>query len=80
VTRRPPAGRRAPRLGPDQRLAGHITRLGRFRAIDPKSPRPLPSLARVLGVAGWAILTAESLRRARRAVRAERDSAQAPPA
>ncbi len=69
---RAPAGagaRRAPRLGPQTRIAPHITRRGRFRKVDPSKGRPLPSLAMLLGVVGWAALVAESLRRAWKAAR-----------
>ena len=64
-------GRRAPRLGPDQLIAPHITRLGRFVQLDPRKPRPLPSFTKVLGVVGWAVFVEETLRRARRQVRQE---------
>jgi hypothetical protein len=69
--------RRAPRLGPDERIAGYVTRRGRFRRIDPARGRPLPGTARVLGAAAWALLLTESFRRARRAVRASRDGEMA---
>lgn len=55
---------RAPRLGPDDRIAPYVTRTGRFRAMDPLKTRPLPSLPRVLGAVGWALLVEECLRRA----------------
>lgn len=61
--------RRAPRLGPDDRLASHLTRRGRFRKIDPRKARPLPKAARILATVGWAVLVEESLRRAYRSVR-----------
>ena len=64
------APRRAPRLGPDELIAGHFTRLGRFRSIDPTKPRKLPSFSRVLGALGWAVLLEESVRRARKAEKA----------
>jgi hypothetical protein len=60
---------RAPRLSPDERIAPYITRVGRFRRIDPGTGRPLPSVAAMLARIGWAALVAESLRRARRASR-----------
>ncbi len=63
------AGRRAPRLGPDERIASRITRVGRFRAIDPRRGRPLPTLSKVLAFVGWAVLLEESFRRSRRAAR-----------
>lgn len=66
-----PMGRRAPRLGPDELLAPHITRLGRFRRIDPTKPAKLPAVSRVLGVVAWALLLEESVRRARRATQGE---------
>ena len=59
--------RRAPRLGPDELIADHITRLGRFRKRDPRKARELPGCARVLGAIAWAAFLAELLRRARRA-------------
>jgi hypothetical protein len=55
---------RAPRLRPDQHLADSITRVGRFARIDPLTGRDLPRLIHVAGVVGWAVLTAESFRRA----------------
>ena len=60
----PRGGRRAPRLGPDERIAAHITRTGRFRAVDPTKGRPLPGIVRVLGALGWVVLLGESFRRA----------------
>jgi len=60
---------RAPRLRPDERIAPYITRRGRFRRMDPRRTRSLPRLARVLGVLGWAVLLAESFRRAVSAAR-----------
>ena len=62
-----PSGRRAPRLGPDELIAPHITRLGRFRAINPTKARKLPGFSKFLGVVGWAVLLEESYRRARKA-------------
>jgi hypothetical protein len=59
------SARRAPRLSHAERIAPYLTRLGRFRRIDPSRPRPLPRFARVLGTVGWAVLLEESLRRAR---------------
>jgi hypothetical protein len=56
--------RRAPRLAPDQRIAGHMTRVGRFRRIDPGTPQRPPTLSALLGRLGWAVLVEESLRRA----------------
>jgi hypothetical protein len=53
-------------LGPDEFIAGHITRLGRFAKKDPRKSQPLPGCARVLGVIAWAGFLAEMLRRARR--------------
>jgi len=58
-------GRRAPRLAPDDRLAPHLTRVGRFRAIDPSRGRPLPGLPAVLAFVGWGAMLAVSFRRAR---------------
>lgn len=57
--------RRAPRLGPDERIARHMTRAGRFAKIDPQESKPVPSAAKILGVLGWMALTVESIRRAR---------------
>lgn len=56
--------RRAPRLGGDERLAGRITRVGRFAKLDPGRGRPLPGPAKVLGALAWAVLVEESFRRA----------------
>ncbi len=60
-------GQRAPRLDPDDSIARHMTRVGRFRTIDPTKPGDLPHASRVIGVVAWAALLTESLRRARRA-------------
>ena len=65
-----PSTRRAPRLGPDDLIAPHITRLGRFRKINPIKPRKLPGFSKFLGVVGWAVLVEESFRRARKAEKA----------
>jgi hypothetical protein len=62
--------RRAPRLGPDERIAPHLTRGGRFSRVDPLKVPERPTIPRILGVVGWAVLTVESLRRARAVVRA----------
>ncbi len=62
-------GRRAPRLGPDDLLAPHMTRVGRFRKVDPTRPGRVPGPAAVLGGIAWAVLLFESFRRARRTVR-----------
>ncbi|HVL98539.1 MAG TPA: hypothetical protein VM324_04520 [Egibacteraceae bacterium] len=67
------ARRRAPRLGPEDRIAPHIARTGRFRKVDPLSPRELPPFSRLLAGIGWAILVEESLRRAYRSVRSARN-------
>lgn len=64
-------GSGAPRLGPDELIAPHFTRLGRFRAINPLKARKLPSISKVLGVVGWAVLVEESVRRARKAHKVE---------
>lgn len=63
------AASRAPRLRPDQRIAAHVTRAGRFRAIDPAKPKRPPTFWALLGRAGWAVLVEESLRRARNRAR-----------
>ncbi|MGH8887055.1 MAG: hypothetical protein ACRDYX_18165 [Egibacteraceae bacterium] len=68
----PSPGPRAPRLRPDERIAPYVTRLGRFRRVDPRRTRSLPSLAQVMGVLGWAVLLGESFRRAVFAARAQR--------
>jgi hypothetical protein len=65
----PRPARRAPRLSPDQRIAPHITRRGRFLRVDPLQDRALPSVWRVLGVLGWAVLLEETMRRGRKRVR-----------
>ncbi|HWB72681.1 MAG TPA: hypothetical protein VG452_10725 [Egibacteraceae bacterium] len=62
---RPARGRRAPRLGPGERIAPHLTRVGRFRALDPLQARPLPAWPRLAGALVWALLVEECLRRAR---------------
>ncbi len=69
--RSPGGTRRAPKLGPDEFIAPHITRLGRFRKVNPLKPRPLPSVSRVLGAVGWAVFLEETLRRARKASKME---------
>jgi hypothetical protein len=71
MSRRSPTLRRAPRLGPDELIAPHITRLGRFRSINPTKARKLPGFSKVLGIVGWAVLVEESFRRARRAAKAD---------
>ena len=60
---------RAPRLSPDQLIAPHITRVGRFRKVDPTTSRPLPGCAKIVGVVVWAAFVAEIVRRAWRASR-----------
>lgn len=72
-----PSGSRAPRLAPEQRIAAHITRVGRFRALDPARPKQPPSLGALLGRAGWALLVGESLRRAWRRSRTAGGAADA---
>ena len=59
--------RRAPRLGPDELIAFHITRLGRFRKINPTKAQKLPGFSKFLGFVGWVVLLEESFRRARKA-------------
>ena len=71
---------RAPRLGPDQRIAGHVTRVGRFRRIDPSKGRQGPSRWALLGRLGWALLVAGSLRRAWRATQVPPAGEALPPA
>lgn len=61
------SSRRAPRLEPDERLAPYVTRVGRFRRVEPLRAPPLPKPSRVVAVLGWALLLAESMRRARAA-------------
>lgn len=63
-------GRRAPRLGPGERIAPHLTRVGRFRTLDPLQTRPLPPWPRLAGTLVWALLVEECLRRARVRARA----------
>ena len=75
MSRRRAAPRRAPRLEHDELIASHITRIGRFRKIDPTKPRKLPKFSRVVGAIGWAVLLEESLRRARMADRAAAEAA-----
>lgn len=70
MTSRRGAVRRAPRLGADELIAAHFTRLGRFRAVNPLKPKKLPSFSKFLGVIGWAVLVEESMRRARKAHKA----------
>jgi hypothetical protein len=60
----PPGTPRAPRLEPGEHIAPFITRRGRFRRVDPEQSRPLPSAARIVGAIAWALVLAESLRRA----------------
>lgn len=55
---------RAPRLRPDQRIAAHISRTGRFVDIDPSRGKPLPGWVRWVGFAGWLAFCAETARRA----------------
>ena len=62
--------RAAPRLGPDELIAPHITRLGRFRTINPTKARPLPRFTQIVAVLGWVALIEETFRRARRLDRA----------
>ena len=71
MSRRRAAARRAPRLGPDDLIATHFTRVGRFRKVDPTKPKTLPSFSRILGAVGWAVLMEESVRRARKAAKAD---------
>lgn len=61
--------RRAPHLRPDERLAGRITRIGRFARIDPRRGRPPPSFSSLLAFTAWAVLLEESFRRAVKAHR-----------
>jgi hypothetical protein len=71
VSRRSTRTPRAPKLGPDEFIAPHITRIGRFRKVNPLKPRPLPSFSRILGAVGWALFLEETLRRARKATKAD---------
>lgn len=71
------SARRAPRLRPDEHLAPHITRRGRFRRIDPLTPRKLPSVGRIVAAGAWGLLLEESLRRAYRAVWGPREEQEA---
>lgn len=72
--------RRAPRLGPDELIAPHITRLGRFRTMNPTKPRKLPGVSKFLGFVGWVVLLEESFRRAREASSPAQGVPDAPPA
>ena len=63
--------RRAPRLSPDQLIASHITRRGRFAKLDPRKARRLPSFTKVAGAIAWGVFLEEAFRRARRAERQE---------
>jgi hypothetical protein len=56
--------RRAPRLGPQDRIAPLMTRTGRWRQIDPLRPQPLPGVAKLVATVAWVVLVEESLRRA----------------
>ena len=62
--------RRAPRLSADELIAPHITRLGRFRKINPTKARPLPRFTQIVAFLGWVALVEEAFRRARRLDRA----------
>ena len=62
-------GRRAPRLRHDERLAPYLTRVGRFRRIDPTATGGI-AWVRLLGVLWWAALLEESFRRGRKAAAA----------
>jgi hypothetical protein len=68
--------RRAPRLRPEERIAPYITRVGRFRRVDPGRARPLPRPAQILGVLGWAVLLGDSFRRAISAARSQADKSE----
>ena len=63
--------RRAPRLRADEHIGAHFTRVGRFRKVDTAAHRELPRVSRLLAALGWAVLLAESLRRAYRQVGGE---------
>lgn len=57
----------APRLRPDQHIAGLVTRQGIFADHDPAEPGTLPTGWQVLGLGLWAGFTAGLLMRAWRA-------------
>lgn len=61
------ASRRAPRLAPDERLAGYLTRRGRFTRLDPSRGRELPGRWKWLGAALWVAWMAYPFWRAHRA-------------
>lgn len=50
--------RPAPRLSADERIAGVITRTGRFAALNPAKPGTRPSWPQLAGVLAWAAFTA----------------------
>jgi hypothetical protein len=56
--------RRAPRLGPRDRIAPHLARRGRFAKLDPLRPRKPPGAGQILGAVAWAALLAGTLYRA----------------
>jgi hypothetical protein len=51
------SARRAPRLAPDETIAGLMTRTGGFARIDPSKPGTWPSWPQVAGVLAWAVFT-----------------------
>lgn len=53
-----------PRWSPDRPLAERITRLGRFRRIDPGQPGKVWKLHRWAALAGWALLVAGAFAKA----------------
>jgi hypothetical protein len=68
------AGRRAaraPRLSAGEFIAPHMTRVGRFRKINPLKPRKLPAVSRILGAVAWAVFLEETVRRASKIAKTE---------
>ena len=55
--------RRAPRLAPHERIAPHVTRVGRFAGVDPSVTSP-PSPAALAGIAAWTAWCASVVGRA----------------
>lgn len=64
----------APRWSPDRPLAERITRVGRWKRVDPTQPGRLWSWGRWMGFAGWVGLVAGTLLRAWQRSRSETPS------
>jgi len=69
--------KRAPRLPPDQRIAGYVTRVGRFSKVDPRKGTQLPAVHVLAARLGWAVVVGVSFRRAVGAARAARADLEA---